>query len=238
MDEFPHHLIAYKCQPQVDDKKGLIAYLKSKAMEVLVNAEYYDGITIGGVKAGKTLMKLMAQNLHTQPVPVASINLYRWQHRLDQPQSHCSSTKRSRNRGVLLSEQGWQKLVQAGVLYDRFGQRYTYEQLSERSLLDMRTVSRLLNGEVKVDKRTLKTFFRAFNLPLEAGDYISAKAGVSAGESDVSAHPTLTIQKAEFDQLIEELRQLKYHIREYDRLLHRLGLNETQVSSNAIPLQG
>lgn len=63
--------------------------------------------------------------------------------------------------------------MQAGVLYDESGYRYTYEQLSERSHLDERTVSRLLSCEAKVDKRTLKTFFQAFNLSLEAGDYLS-----------------------------------------------------------------
>jgi hypothetical protein len=35
--------------------------------------------------------------------------------------------------------------------------RYTYEQLSERSSLDDRPVSRLFCCEVKVDRRTLKT---------------------------------------------------------------------------------
>ena len=105
--------------------------------------------------------------LHTQLVPVASMDAYRCQHSFEQLQSRLSSARRSRNRGVFLSQQGWQKLVQAGVLYNEFGQRYTYEQLSERSLLDIRTISRLLSGDVKVDKRSLKTFFHAFNLPLD-----------------------------------------------------------------------
>jgi hypothetical protein len=69
------------------------------------------------------------------------------------------SSKRSRNRGVILSQRGWHKLKQTGALYDRWGNRYTYELLAERSLLDTRTVSRILGHEVKVDKRTLKIFF-------------------------------------------------------------------------------
>jgi transcriptional regulator with XRE-family HTH domain len=179
----------------------------------------------------KIEVKPMSQALHAQIVPIASIDSYRWQHRLEQPQSDLSSVKRSRNRGVFLSQQGWQKLIQAGVLCDEFGQRYTYEQLSERSLLDMRTVSRLLSGEVKVDKRTLKTFFRAFNLLLVADDYISARddGASDVKPDDVTTHATLTVQKVEFEQLVEELRQLKHRIREYDRLLHRLDLNENQV---------
>jgi hypothetical protein len=85
------------------------------------------------------------------------------------------SQKRHRNRGVMLSEQGWQKLAQANVLYDESGNRYTYERLSERSLLNERTVSRILSCEVKVDKRSLKIFFAAFGLRLDERDYIAAK---------------------------------------------------------------
>jgi transcriptional regulator with XRE-family HTH domain len=173
----------------------------------------------------------MTQPTHTQPASIASREVYRWQQRLDQIQPHLTSTKRSRNRGVLLSQQGWQKLIQAGVLYNEFGQRYTYEQLSARSFLDTRTISRLLSGEVRVDKSTLKTFFRVFNLSLEANDYISFQnGGMNHGRPDASSHAILTIQRAEFEQLVEELRQLKQRVREYDRLLHRLGLSENQVN--------
>lgn len=93
--------------------------------------------------------------------------------------------KGKRRRGVVLSQQGWQKLEQAGVLCDRYGSRYTYEQLGERSLLDNRTVSRILSCETKVDKRTLKIFFEAFNLHLDSGDY-------AAPESQESLASTLT----------------------------------------------
>ncbi|MBD1870523.1 hypothetical protein H6F88_08585 [Oculatella sp. FACHB-28] len=86
-----------------------------------------------------------------------------------------ASHKRNRNRGVVLSEQGWQKLAQANVLHDELGNRYTYERLSERSLLNERTVSRILSCEVKVDKRTLKTFFAAFRLRLDEADYVAAE---------------------------------------------------------------
>jgi hypothetical protein len=80
-------------------------------------------------------------------------------------------SKSHRRRGIILTEQGWQKLLQAGALYDEFGRRYTYEELGERSLLDPRTISRILSRKVKVDKRTLQTFFEAFNLQLEPVDY-------------------------------------------------------------------
>jgi DNA-binding CsgD family transcriptional regulator len=45
--------------------------------------------------------------------------------------------------------------------------RYTYEQLSERSSLDDRPVSRLFCCEVKVDRRTLKTGLGQFYIKLQ-----------------------------------------------------------------------
>lgn len=81
-------------------------------------------------------------------------------------------TKKSRRRGVVLTEQGWQKLLQAEVIYNQYGERYTFEELSERTVLDPRTIRRIIDREAGVDKRSLKIFFDAFNLKLEAADYI------------------------------------------------------------------
>ena len=171
----------------------------------------------------------MTQALRSPLVSVASMDIYRWQHSPEQSHPHLSSAKRKRkrNRGVILSRQGWQKLMQAGVLCDKLECRYTYEQLSERSHLDERTVSRLLSCEIKVDKRTLKTFFCAFNLSLEADDYTlsnSDKSGAIAPEAPTYAVPTT--QSTEVEQLVEELNQLKQRMKEYERLFYRLGLNE------------
>ncbi|WP_155523827.1 hypothetical protein [Nodosilinea nodulosa] len=115
----------------------------------------------------------MAQSLPNQSTSVAEKNRYHWQPSPEEHKLYRSSNKRSRSRGIVLSRQGWEKLRQAGVLNDEFGDRYTYEQLGEQSHLDERTVSRLLSCEVKVDKSTLKTFFNTFDLSLEAGDYAS-----------------------------------------------------------------
>jgi hypothetical protein len=169
----------------------------------------------------------MAQILSAQFAPIASTDVYRWQLNLDQLQPHFRSAKRSRNRGVCLSQQGWQKLTQAGVLYNKFGERYTYEWLSEQSVLDERTVSRLLSCEFKVDKNTLKTFFRAFNLSLESGDYtLSQNDEINDVKLNASNHATLTVQRVEFEQLVEELSQLKQCIREYDRLFQQFGAEQ------------
>ncbi|MBW4442009.1 MAG: hypothetical protein KME10_12375 [Plectolyngbya sp. WJT66-NPBG17] len=167
----------------------------------------------------------MNQVLHIQFTPIDSVDEHRWQQELDQPKSHLAPVKNSRNRGVFLSHQGWQKLMQARVLHDEFGERYTYEQLSERSDLDERTISRLLSCEVKLDKSTLKTFFRAFNLSLEASDHTT-----SATTSQTSTSVASTKQSIQVEQLVEELKQLKQRMREYDQLLQRLGLNESYIN--------
>jgi transcriptional regulator with XRE-family HTH domain len=173
----------------------------------------------------------MTQALRSQLISIASMDVYRRQNSFEQPQPHPPSAKRSRNRGMILSRQGWQKLMQAGVLYDELGCRCTYEQLSERSGLDERTVSRLLSCEVKVDKSTIKTFFRAFNLALEAGDYtLSNDDRTSAITSEALTHAAPTKQLAKVEQLVEELLQLKQRMREYERLFHQLGLNDNHIN--------
>ncbi|HEY9623946.1 MAG TPA: hypothetical protein V6C78_26550 [Crinalium sp.] len=174
----------------------------------------------------------MAQTLGAQLVPITSINEYRWQ-QLDQPESHFSAAKRNRNRGVFLSYRGWKKLNQAGVLHNEFGERYTYEQLSERSHLNERTVSRLLSCETKVDKNTLKTFFRTFNLSLEAGDYITVKRDrTDEITPNLSAGAIATIPKAQFEQIVEELTQLKQRMKEYEHLFYQLRINENHAGQH------
>jgi hypothetical protein len=89
------------------------------------------------------------------------------------PKPEIPSANKPRRRGVILTEAGWQKLVQAEVVYNHYGERYTFEQLSDRAMLDPRTVCRMIEREIGVDKRTLTTFFGAFNLKLEKTDYIT-----------------------------------------------------------------
>jgi transcriptional regulator with XRE-family HTH domain len=173
----------------------------------------------------------MNQVLHAQLAPITLIDKYRWQQSFEQSEPHYASIRGSRNRGVFLSHQGWQKLIQAGVLSTKLGERYTYEQLSERSHLDERTISRMLSCEVKVDKSTLKAFFRAFNVSLEAGDFTASRSNETKGTTskDSSTCTTLAIQRNEFERIMEELAQLKQRLKEYDRLFQRLGLNESPV---------
>lgn len=66
---------------------------------------------------------------------------------------------------------GLKKLQAAEVMHDEFGQKRTLEKLSEQTILNSRTVARIINREEKVDKRSLKQFFETFNLELKPEDY-------------------------------------------------------------------
>lgn len=83
-------------------------------------------------------------------------------------------TERKRRRGVVLTEQGLEKLQQAKAdaeFREKKGSRFTLEELSERTGLSVDTLMKVLGGEVAVDRQTLKCCFRAFNLSLESEDY-------------------------------------------------------------------
>jgi len=84
--------------------------------------------------------------------------------------------KQRRKRGVILTAQGLDKLQQAKTQSEfesNGGRRYTYELLSEKTGLAVDTLMKVLACEDKVDKQTLKYFFRAFNLILSSEDYSS-----------------------------------------------------------------
>jgi len=85
--------------------------------------------------------------------------------------------KPKRARGVVLTPEGWQKLLDAKLeseIQENFGERYTLEDLNERTGLDPGTIRKVLAREGKVDKQTLQLFFKAFNLELDKTYYSSA----------------------------------------------------------------
>lgn len=49
--------------------------------------------------------------------------------------------------------------------------------VGDRTLLSPCTISKIVGREVGVDRRTLKQFFDAFNLPLQSDDYCMASYG-------------------------------------------------------------
>jgi hypothetical protein len=84
------------------------------------------------------------------------------------------SKRTKRKRGVVLSIQGWQKLQAAiaeSELRDNYGEKYTVQQLGSQAGLDSATISKVLDREKSVDRRTIERFFRVFGLNLENQDY-------------------------------------------------------------------
>ena len=82
--------------------------------------------------------------------------------------------KLRRNRGIILTRKGWQKLEQARLeleFQEKSGEKCTFEKLSERTGLTPVTLRKVLTCEEGVDKRTLVQLFMAFDLELNKSDY-------------------------------------------------------------------
>lgn len=82
--------------------------------------------------------------------------------------------KRRRRWGVILTPKGLQKLLdtKADVEFaENSGNRYTLEDLSERTGLAVDTLMKVFACDIGVDKQTLKVCFRSFDLPLETSDF-------------------------------------------------------------------
>jgi len=83
--------------------------------------------------------------------------------------------KDKRRRGVILTPQGFQKLQTAksqAEFKENCGNRYTLQDMSQRTGLAVNTLMKVYDREATVDKKTLKSCFSAFNLTLEPTDYL------------------------------------------------------------------
>lgn len=99
-----------------------------------------------------------------------------------------SKPRRRRNRGVVLSTTGLERFqkVKADVEYrDNRGRRYTLEELSELTGVSTDTLTKVLAGDCRVDKQTLKCCFKAFDLELDTSDYYSPKLGQQVSHTSV-----------------------------------------------------
>ncbi|MBW4519771.1 MAG: NACHT domain-containing protein [Scytolyngbya sp. HA4215-MV1] len=93
------------------------------------------------------------------------------------------TVRKNRRRGVVLSSQGQRKLEMARRHLEQTlnsSDRFTLEELSERTQLSPSTVARVLEAQVGVDKQTLEQFFGVFDLILERADYHRPGAGEDA----------------------------------------------------------
>ncbi|NJL36614.1 MAG: hypothetical protein HC879_12135 [Leptolyngbyaceae cyanobacterium SL_5_9] len=83
-------------------------------------------------------------------------------------------TPSKRKRGVIISGQGWQRLQQAKrkmEMQGNAGELYTLEELSKITHLSSNTITKVQRRKFPVDKQTLESFFKSFNLTLIDSDY-------------------------------------------------------------------
>ena len=81
--------------------------------------------------------------------------------------------KIKRNRGLILSRKGWQKVQDAKLEWEfeeKQGYKVTLEEIGERSGLTTATIRKILTRDEGVDKRSIATLFSALNLELAAED--------------------------------------------------------------------
>jgi hypothetical protein len=86
------------------------------------------------------------------------------------------TTGQKRRRGVILSDQGAQRLQAAEHLSaarDHGGHPYSLEELSDRTGLSTKTLTKVRHRQKPVDSVTLTDYFTAFGLSLQKEDYIS-----------------------------------------------------------------
>jgi hypothetical protein len=82
--------------------------------------------------------------------------------------------KTRRNRGVILTLQGWDKLQSAKVrteLEENAQSNFTLEELSDRTQLALHTISKIQGRTEPVDRSSLQSAFAAFGLELCKSDY-------------------------------------------------------------------
>ena len=83
--------------------------------------------------------------------------------------------KSSRQRGVILTSIGYQKLHRAKVNWEiKQNTRCTLDILSQHTGLTANTLSKIFSRSVAVDKRSLWVCFSAFNLDLDGQDYLGS----------------------------------------------------------------
>lgn len=99
------------------------------------------------------------------------------------------SQAQKRRRGVILSSQGWQRLQAAEYLSavrENAGSPYTLEQLSDRTGISTKTITKVRRRQSPIDQLTLFTYFDAFGLSLEEDDFIRQEPEQNAAQAVLS----------------------------------------------------
>ena len=144
-----------------------------------------------------------------------------------------SKLKQRRRRGVVLTFKGLEKLQEARFKSEErenFGERYTYEKISEITYLDINTIKRVLNAKEGVDKRSLESFFLSFDLKLLPEDYMKPNPNKRQDWGEA-------ICVSNFLGRIEELDMLKeWVLRDRCRLITLQGIGGIGKTSLSIKL--
>ena len=119
-----------------------------------------------------------------------------------------SPQKPRRQRGVILTLQGWQKLQAArreSEIRDNSGDKYTLEALSDRTGLDPATIVKVFAREKGVYKRTLDSLFSAFKVMLDYSDYSrpDSNQATSTQHSALSEKPSIQNPKSKIQNRID-----------------------------------
>ncbi|WP_017317966.1 NB-ARC domain-containing protein [Mastigocladopsis repens] len=128
-----------------------------------------------------------------------------------------SPSQSKRNRGVILTPVGWRKLEKAEK---RSGQRFTKEQLCDRTGLSIQTISRIRKRKVAVDQDSLECYVKAFGLEkLSDEDYTHVRQ--ENQRQDWGDAPNVSV----FYDRCEEMAQLQQWVLEENcRLVALLGM--------------
>ncbi|WP_197530011.1 NB-ARC domain-containing protein [Gloeobacter violaceus] len=123
---------------------------------------------------------------------------------------------------------------------NNYGASYTLEQLSEITGLSCPTITKVLDGEEGVDKRTLERFFKAFDLKLTKSDYEAAgnlsenpDGGIRATQQDWAE----AVDVRNFHGRAEELAALtSWIVHDKCRLVALLGMGGIGKTSLSVKL--
>ncbi len=91
-----------------------------------------------------------------------------------------------RVRGVILSPIGWQRFhtaKQQAEVEETWGKHFTLENLRDRTVLSLNTLSRIFKRELGVDRQSLEYLFQAFGLELTTADFTSPTTSGEESES-------------------------------------------------------